>query len=232
MFNLNTNNTFNLTTNTHNSYRSNKVLRQTYLLLAISLLPTAIGAWIGILTGFSALFTGFLGFIFLLLTSIVFIFAIEKTKNSVFGIPVLLLFTFFMGLILSPLIGKTLGYRNGAELISVAFLGTASIFFGMSTLATVIKKDLSSMGKFLFVGVILLIFATLLNVFFQSSTLMIVLSILSIAIFSAYMLYDVKQIIDGGERNYISATLSLYLNLFNIFQSLLALLGIFGGEKH
>lgn len=221
---------FNPTIGSYASTR-NKVLTQTYLLLAISLIPTALGAWLGVATGISSMFTGGLGLIVFLVGAFGFMFAIEKTKNSGAGVPILLAFTFFMGLMLSRLIGQVLGLSNGVALISTAFLGTSAIFFGMATLATTIKKDLSSMGKFLFVGVILLLVASLLNFFFQSPVLMIVLSVLAIGIFSAYMLYDVKRIIDGGETNYISATLGLYLSIYNVFQSLLSLLGIFGGER-
>lgn len=221
---------FNPTIESYSGTR-NKVLTQTYMLLAISLLPTALGAWIGVATGLSSMFQGGLGLILFLAGAFGFIFAIEKTKNSAAGVPVLLAFTFFMGLMLSSLIGRILGYSNGAALIGTAFLATSLILFGMSALATTIKRDLSGMGKFLFVGVIMLLVAGLLNFFFQSPVLMIVLSVLAIGIFSAYILYDVKQILDGGETNYITATLSIYLSVFNIFQSLLSLLGLGFGER-
>lgn len=221
---------FNPTLESYSGTR-NKVLTQTYMLLAISLLPTALGAWIGVATGFSTMFQGVLGLILFLAGAFGFIFAIEKTKNSAAGVPVLLAFTFFMGLMLSSLIGRTLGYSNGATLIGTAFVATSLILFGMSALATTIKRDLSGMGKFLFVGVIMLLVAGILNFFLKSPVLMIVLSVLAIGIFSAYILYDVKQIIDGGETNYITATLSIYLSVFNIFQSLLSLLGLGFGER-
>jgi modulator of FtsH protease len=132
---------------------------------------------------------------------------------------------------LSRLIAMVLGFKNGSELIMTAFGGTAGVFFVMASLATVIKRDLSGMGKFLFVGAMVLMFGAIINVFVGSSTGMLVISVAAIGIFSAYMLYDLKQIMDGGETNYITATLALYLDLFNVFQSLLALLGIFGGER-
>jgi len=160
-----------------------------------------------------------------------FIYAIERTKNSATGIPVLLAFTFFMGMMMSPLIGMVLGFRNGVQLVMIAFGGTAGVFFAMASLATVCKRDLSGMGKFLFVGVIMLLVGGLINAFVGSTTGMIVMSMIAIGIFSAYMLYDVKRIVDGGETNYISATLALYLDIINVFQNLLALLGIFGGER-
>ena len=207
-----------------------RVLRNTYWLLALSLLPTVLGAWVGVSTGITRSLTGGLGLIVFMGGAFGFMFAIEKTKNSAAGVPVLLGFTFFMGLMLSRLIAMVLGFKNGSELIMTAFGGTAGVFFVMASLATVIKRDLSGMGKFLFVGAMVLMFGAIINVFVGSSTGMLVISVAAIGIFSAYMLYDLKQIMDGGETNYITATLALYLDLFNVFQSLLALLGIFGGE--
>ena len=173
---------------------------------------------------------GGVGLIVFMVGAFGFMYAIEKTKNSAAGVPVLLGFTFFMGLMLSRLIGMVLGYSNGVQLIMTAFAGTAGVFV-MAMLATVIKRDLSGMGKFLFVGALVLMLGAVINVFVGSTAGMMAISMLAIAIFSAYMLYDLKQIIDGGETNYISATLALYLDLFNVFQSLLALLGIMGGER-
>jgi modulator of FtsH protease len=208
-----------------------KVLRNTYWLLALSLLPTVLGAWIGVATGITQGLRGGLGLIVFLGGAFGFMFAIEKTKHSAAGVPVLLGFTFFMGLMLSRLIGMVLGFKNGSDLIMTAFAGTAGVFFVMASLATVIKRDLSGMGKWLFVGAMVLMVGSIINVFVGSSAGMMAISVAAIGIFSAYMLYDLKQIMDGGETNYISATLALYLDLFNVFQSLLALLGIMGGER-
>ncbi|MDP9995413.1 modulator of FtsH protease [Variovorax boronicumulans] len=208
-----------------------RVLRNTYWLLALSLLPTVLGAWLGVSTGLTRSLTGGLGLIVFMGGAFGFMFAIEKTKNSAAGVPVLLAFTFFMGLMLSRLIAMVLGFKNGSELVMTAFGGTAGVFFVMASLATFIKRDLSGMGKFLFVGAMVLMFGAIINVFVGSTTGMLVISVAAIGIFSAYMLYDLKQIMDGGETNYITATLALYLDLFNVFQSLLALLGIFGGER-
>ena len=208
-----------------------RVLRNTYWLLALSLLPTVLGAWLGVATGITRSLTGGLGLVVFMGGAFGFMFAIEKTKNSAAGVPVLLGFTFFMGLMLSRLIAMVLGFRNGSELIMTAFGGTAGVFFVMASLATFIKRDLSGMGKWLFVGAMVLMFGAIINVFVGSSAGMMAISVAAIGIFSAFMLYDLKQIMDGGETNYISATLALYLDLFNVFQSLLALLGIFGGER-
>ena len=209
----------------------NRVLRNTYWLLALSMLPTVLGAWLGIETGLSKVLSGWMGLIVILVGGFGFIYAIEKTKNSAAGVPVLLGFTFFMGLMLSSLIATVLGFKNGSSLVMTAFGGTAGVFFVMASLASVIKRDLSGMGKWLFVGAIVMMVGGIINVFVGSSVGMMVISMMGIAIFSAYMLYDIKQIIDGGETNYISATLALYLDIINVFQSLLALLGIMGGEK-
>jgi len=213
------------------SEQRNKVLRNTYWLLALSLIPTVLGAWIGVATGVTQSLNGILGMVVFLAGAFGFIYAIEKTRNSAMGVPVLLGFTFFMGLMLSRLIGHVLGFRNGAELVFTAFGGTAGVFVVMASLASVIKRDLSGMGKWLFVGVIVLLVGGVINAFVGSTAGMMAMSMAAIGIFSAYMLYDLKRIIDGGETNYISATLALYLDIVNVFQSLLALLGIFGGER-
>lgn len=209
----------------------NRVLRNTYWLLALSMLPTVLGAWVGVATGITQSLTGGLGLIVFLGGAFGFMFAIEKTKNSAAGVPVLLGFTFFMGLMLSRMIGTILGFRNGSELIMTAMGGTAGVFFVMASLATVIKRDISGMGKWLFVGAMAVMVGSIINVFVGSTAGMMAISVAVIAIFSAYMLYDLKRILDGGETNYISATLALYLDLFNVFQALLALLGIAGGDR-
>jgi modulator of FtsH protease len=208
----------------------NKVLRNTYWLLALSMLPTVAGAWLGVATGMVSGMTGGVGAIVFLAGAFGFMFAIEKTKNSAAGVPVLLAFTFFMGLMLSRLIGMVLGMANGAGLIMTAFAGTGLIFLGMATASSVIKRDLSSMGKWLMIGTIMLIVAGIANIFLQSSALMLTLSVLSIGIFSAFILHDLKRVQDGYETNYITATLGVYLSLYNVFQSLLTLLGVFGGQ--
>ena len=208
----------------------NKVLRNTYWLLAISLLPTVAGAWIGVATGITAAMGGMMSIVLFLGGVFAFIYAIEKTKNSSAGVPVLLGFTFFMGLMMSRLIAMVLGFSNGADLVMMAFGGTAAVFFAMASLATVVKRDLSGLNQWLTIGVILLIVGMVINMFVASSTGMVVLSMLAVAIFSAFLLVDIKRIIDGGETNYITATLSIYLSLVNIFQNLLMLLGIFGGD--
>lgn len=204
----------------------NRVLRNTYWLLALSMLPTVLGAWLGVTTGITRGLTGGIGLIVFLGGAFGFMFLIERTKDSAAGIASLLGFTFFMGLMLSRLIAMVLGLRNGPSLIMTAFGGTAGVFFVMATLASVVKRNLSGLGSWLFAGALVIMIGAIINVFVGSSLGMMVISILAIAVFSGFMLFDLRRIIDGGETNYITATLALYLDAFNVFQSLLALLGM------
>jgi modulator of FtsH protease len=207
----------------------NKVLRNTFWLLALSMLPTVLGAYIGVSMQLPML-SGGMGFVIFLAIAFGFMFAIEKTKESAAGVFVLLGFTFFMGLMLTPLLRHTLGYSNGGQLIMTAFGGTAIVFAVMASIATTTKRDFSGMGSWLFAGVIVLLLAGVANIFLQMSVLSIVFSVLAIGIFSAFILYDVQRIVNGGETNYISATLAIYLDVYNIFSNLLALLGL-GGNR-
>ena len=211
----------------------NRVLRNTYALLALSMVPTVIGAWLGVAMGFTFLEgSPFMGAIIFLAIAFGFFWAIEKNKDTGVGVLLLLAFTFFMGVMLSRLIGMTLGnYSNGATLIMGAFGGTAAIFTVMASIATVSKKDFSGMSKFLFIGVILLILASLANIWLQMPALMLTLMVVAIAIFSAFILVDVQRVVNGGETNYVVATLGIYLSVYNIVSNLLALLGIFGGDR-
>jgi modulator of FtsH protease len=206
-----------------------RVLRNTYWLLALSMIPTVLGAFVGV-TMQIAIPAGMMGFLLFMAIAFGFIYAIEKTKNSAAGVGFLLGFTFFMGLLLTPLLRHTLGYSNGASLIMTAFGGTACIFAVMASVATLSKRDFSMMGKWLMAGVMVLILASIANIFLGMSALSIVISVMAIGIFSAFILFDVQRIINGGETNYIAATLSIYLDVYNIFTSLLSLLGL-GGSR-
>jgi modulator of FtsH protease len=211
----------------------NRVLRNTYWLLAASLVPTVLGAWVGMQLGFSWFADSpLIGVLLFLGIAFGFFYAIEKTKNSVVGVYLLLGFTFFMGLMLSRLIGIAVGLSNGVQLIGVAGAGTAAVFFGMASIASTTKRDLSNMGKFLMIGVILLIVASIANIWLQMPALMLTISALAVAIFSLFLLYDINRIVTGGETNYISATLAVYLSVYNIFSNLLVLLmSLFGGNR-
>ena len=210
----------------------NRVLRNTYWLLALSLVPTVLGAWIGVRTGFSLLAGNpLMGVVLFLAIAFGFFFAINRFKNSAIGVVLLLAFTFFMGLMLSRMIGSVLGLANGAQLVMTAFGGTAVIFGAMATIATVSKRDFSGLGKWLFVGFLIIFVAAIANIWLQLPALMLTVSVLAIVIFSAFMLVDVQRVINGGETNYVSATLAIYLDVYNVFSNLLALLGIFGGNR-
>lgn len=207
-----------------------RVLRNTYALLALSMVPTVLGAWLGVAMGGFSLGGPLMTFVAFMAISFGFFFGIQKFKDSGVGVLLLLGFTFFMGLMLSRLLSFALGMGNGAQLIGVAFGGTAVIFAAMATLSSVIKRDLSNMGKWLFVGALVLIVAAVANIWLQMPALMLAVSAMAVLIFSAFILYDLKRIIDGGETNYVLATLSLYLDVYNVFSSLLQLLMALGGS--
>ena len=208
----------------------NRVLRNTYWLLALSMVPTVLGAWIGLTTGMTRALSPGVGLVVFLAGAFGFIFAIEKTKHSSAGVPVLLAFTLFMGLMLSRLLGVVLGFANGAGLVMLAFAGTGAIFLGMAALSSIVRRDLSAMGKWLFAGAVMILVVGIANVFLQSSALMITLAVMAVGIFSAFILHDLKRVRDGLETNYVSATLGVYLSLFNVLQSLLAIFGMAGGR--
>ena len=207
----------------------NKVLRNTFWLLALSMIPTVLGAFVGI-TMNVALPGGFIGMAIFLAIAFGFMYAIEKTKESAAGVFVLLGFTFFMGLMLTPLLRHTLGYSNGGSLIMTAFGGTAVVFAVMASIATTTKRDFSGMGSWLTAGAVVILLAIVANIFLQMSVLSIVISVMMIAVFSAFILYDVQRVVNGGETNYITATLAIYLDVFNVFTALLRLLGLVGGD--
>ena len=214
------------------SVQRNRVLRNTYWLLALSMVPTVAGAWIGVKTGFS-LFAGnpFVGLIAFLAVAFGFFWGINRYRNSGVGVALLLGFTFFMGLMLSRLIGHVLGMSNGASLIMTAFGGTAAIFAVMATVATVSKRDFTGLGKWLFVGFLVIFVAAIANIWLQMPALMLTISALAILIFSAFILVDLQRVVNGGETNYVTATLAVYISVYNVFSNLLALLGIFGGNN-
>ena len=210
----------------------NAVLRNTYWLLALSMIPTVLGAWAGIAFNVAGAMGARPG-----MTLLIFIgafglmFAIQRNRDSGIGVALLLAFTFFMGVMLSQMLARTLQFTNGVQLITLAFGGTAIIFAAMATVATVSKRDFSGMGRWLMMGVIVLLVASLANIFLQLPAMMLAVSVVAIVIFSAFMLYDVQRVVNGGETNYISATLAIYLDIYNVFVNLLAILGIFGGNR-
>jgi modulator of FtsH protease len=215
------------------SQGANRVLRNTYMLLALTMVPTVAGALLGVQLQFSFMAgSPFMGFLLFMGIAFAFFYGIEKNKNSGLGVALLLGFTFFMGLMLSRILQVTLGFSNGGSMIAMAAGGTGAIFATMATIASVSKRDFSSMGKFLFVGVVVVLLAGVANIFFQIPALSLAISAAVVLIFSAYILYDINQIVRGGETNYVTATLAVYLDVYNVFVSLLNLIMAFtGGDR-
>ena len=214
------------------SLQQNKVLRNTYMLLALTMVPTVAGALLGVQMKFSFMAgSPLISFLLFMGIAFGFMWGIERTKDSGVGVALLLGFTFFMGLMLSRILQVALGFSNGGSLIAMAASGTGAIFFTLAGVATVTKKDFSFLGKFLFIGMVVVLLAALANIFFQIPALSLTISAVAVLIFSAYILYDISRIVNGGEDNYISATLSVYLDVYNVFVSLLNLLMAFSGER-
>ncbi len=212
--------------------QQNRVLRNTYMLLSLSMVPTVIGALLGVQMGFS-LFAGspMISFLVFFGVAMAFMWGIDKNKDSGLGVALLLGFTFFMGLMLSRILQVALGFSNGGSMIALAAGGTGAIFFTMATVATVSKRDFSGMGKFLFIGMIVILLAAVANIFFQIPALSLTIAAAAVMVFSAYILYDISRIVQGGETNYVSATLAVYLDIYNVFVSLLQLIMAFTGDR-
>ena len=213
-------------------FQQNRVLRNTYMLLALSMLPTVAGALLGMQLQFSLLAgSPFISALLFLGIAFAFFWGIERNKHSAIGVLLLLAFTFFMGLMLSRILQFALGFANGASLIALAAAGTGTIFFSLASVATITKRDFSGLGKFLFVGVVVLLLASLANIFFQIPALALTVSTMAVLLFSAYILYDISRIVNGGETNYITATLAVYLDIYNVFVNLLNVLMAFFGQR-
>ncbi len=213
--------------------QQNTVLRNTYLLLAVSLIPTVIGAAVG---------TNFVNFSFMRSSPVMsmlvmlavfygWIFMIEKNRNSVLGVGLLLGFTAFLGLMLAPLLQSILSMRNGGQLVMMAAGGTAAVFFVLSGIASSTKRDFSFLNKFMMVGFVVIMLAVVAQIFLQSPLMQLVLCGAFIIFSSAVILWQINAIVRGGETNYVSATLSLYISLYNIFTSLLQILGLTSGDR-
>ena len=209
-----------------------RVLRNTYLLLALTMVPTVIGALIGIRTGGIIMQHPIASFFVMLAACIGLQFAIAANRNSSLGVVFLLALTFLLGWFLGPLLSIALTLKNGPQLIGMAAGGTGLILFVMAGIATTTRRDFSFMGKFLFVGMIALVIAMVANMFLQIPALALAISTLVVVvIFSLFLLHDVSRIVNGGETNYIMAATGVYMSLFNIFANLLHLLMALAGER-
>ena len=214
------------------SQSANRVLRNTYMLLALTMVPTVAGALLGVQMQFSFLAgSPFIAFMLFLGISFAFFWGIERNKNSGLGVALLLGFTFFMGLMLSRILQVALGFSNGGSMIALAAGGTGAIFVTMAGIASVSKRDFTNMGKFLTVGLVVVLVAMVANIFLQMPVLHLVISAAVVLLFSGYILYDISNIVQGGETNYVTATLAVYLDVYNVFVSLLNLIMAFGGDR-
>jgi modulator of FtsH protease len=211
----------------------NRVLRNTYWLLALSMLPTVGGAYAGMAINFAAFYKAYpiIAPLAMFGAMIASLFVVAALRNSAWGVAAVFGFTFISGLSLTPILYFAAGVKNGGQLVALAGAMTAAVFFVMATIATVSKRDFSFLRKFLFVGLALLIIASIANLFFQVPALAVTLSAIAVLIFSLYLLYDVSDIVRGGETNYIMATIRLFLDILNLFVNLLNLLLVFSGQR-
>jgi modulator of FtsH protease len=211
--------------------QQHKVLRNTYMLLALSLIPTVIGAAIGTNVDLGFMRTSpMLSFVAILAIFYGWIYAIERNKESGLGVALLLGFTLFLGLLLGPLLHRVLGFKNGTELVMMAAGGTAAVFFVMAGIASSTKRDFSGMGNFLAVGAVIIMLGVVASMFMASPILYLVILGAFVLFSSLMILWQVNAIVRGGETNYVSATLTLYISIYNLFSSLLQLLGIGGSN--
>jgi len=210
----------------------NKVLRNTYALLGLSLIPTVIGALIGTNMSFMFMRTNpIMGLLVMMAAVYGLMFAVQRNRYSALGVYLMLAFTFVMGLLLGPLLQMALRFSNGGSLIMVAGGGTALVFMVMAGIATTTKRDLSGLGSFLTVGIVILMVAMIANLFMQIPMFQLVIAA-AFALFSSLMiLWQVKVVVDGGETSFIAAALSIYISIYNLFTSLLQLLMAFSGDR-
>ena len=211
----------------------NKVLRNTYWLLALSMLPTIAGAYAGLAVNFAAFYatSPIMAPLLMFGAMIASLFVVSALRNSAWGVAAVFGFTFIAGMMLAPMLSLAAGLKNGGQLVALAAAMTAGVFFVMATIATVSKRDFGFLRKFLFVGLVLLIIASIANLFFQVPALAVTISAVAVLIFSLYLLHDVSDIVRGGETNYIMATIKLFLDILNLFVNLLNLLLIFSGQR-
>lgn len=210
----------------------NKVLRNTYLMLALTMFSTVIGSVSGINTDFSFLAQSpIISSLTMLAIMIGLMFVVSATRNSIWGVIFLFLFTFVAGWWLGPLLQYALQFSNGARLVGLAAAGTGIIFFTLASVVTVTRKDFGFLSNFLMTGLVLIILASLANLFFAIPAISLAIAATAVLLFSGFILFDVSRIVNGGETNYVMATLSIYLDLYNLFISLVQLLLALLGER-
>ncbi len=212
--------------------QTNKVLRNTYMMLGLTMIPTVIGAYFGMNLNFGfAAGHPIMFAVGMMAMMMGLFFGISANRDSGLGVVLLLALTGFMGLMLGPILQVALHLRNGAEIVGLAAGGTGAIFLTLAGIATTSKRDFSFLGKFLMVGIVLLILASLANLFFQIPALALTLSAVAVLLFSGFLLFDVNRVVNGGETNYVMATLAIYLDIYNIFINLLQILMALMGDR-
>jgi len=204
---------------------TNKVLKNTYMLLGMTLLFSALTAGLSMAVGI-----GHGTALVLMLVGFGLLFVVHKTADSSKGLLAIFAFTGVMGASIGPMLNHYLSLPNGPQLVMQALGGTALVFFGLSAYALSTRKDFSYMGGFLMVGLLVAVVAMIANIFLNIPALSLTISAAVVMIMSALILFDTSRIVNGGETNYIRATVSLYLSIYNLFIHLLSLLGVFGGD--
>ena len=204
---------------------TNKVLKNTYMLLGMTLLFSAVTAGIAMATGL-----GQGTALILMLVGFGLLFVVHKTADSSKGLLAVFAFTGVMGASIGPMLNYYLAMPNGPALVMQALGGTAVVFFGLSAYALTTRKDFSYMGGFLMVGLLVAVVAMIANIFLSIPALSLTISAAVVMIISGLILFDTSRIINGGETNYIRATVSLYLDIYNLFIHLLSLLTAFSGD--
>ncbi len=212
--------------------QANKVLRNTYMMLGLTMVPTVVGAYLGMNLNFAfAAGHPFRFAIGMMAVMMGLFYGISANRESGVGVVLLLLLTGFMGVMLGPILQLALHLRNGAEIVGLAAGGTGAIFLTLAGIANTTKRDFSFLGKFLMVGIVLLILASLANIFFHIPALALTISAVAVLLFSGFLLFDVSRVVNGGESNYVMATLAIYLDIYNIFVNLLQLLMALMGDR-
>ena len=209
----------------------NQVLRKAYLLLAVSFIPCAIGAVVGAnFNPMAMMGRGWMGIIAFFALFYGMVFLIEKNRYNKVGIGLLQVFTFFMGMMLGPVLGILLGSAAGTQIVLAASVMTAAVFFAMTIAAHKVKADTNAMGRFLLVGAVVLMVGVVANLFFKIPAVALAISALFVIFSSLMIMWQTKMVIEGGETSYISAALTIFISIYNIFTSLLRLLLAFTGN--
>jgi len=204
----------------------NKVLRNTYILLSLTLLFSGLTAALSMILNMPPMTY----LISVISGMIIAMFVLPRFANSTAGIGIVFLITGLLGFGLGPILTMYASLPNGSNIIMLSLVGTGVIFMGLSAYALVTRKDFSFLGGFLMVGFLLILLAALANIFLQIPAMSLMISAVVILIMSGFILYDTSRIIHGGETNYVLATIGLYMTIFNIFISLLQILGIMGND--